>query len=111
MGLYCVARNVKGDGHLLVGAGGQEFENTYLGSGQWRDKPVTGWGSGRLCGTRLDSRPDQLFHERIWPGLCCILDQVTGHLGCGGDDGVEEPCLAGCVEGTGQDAVRRIWPR
>ena len=33
-----------------------------------------------------------------------MLDQVAGHLGCGRDDRVEEPLLAGGVEGAAQDA-------
>ena len=36
-----------------------------------------------------------------------MLDQITGHLRCSGDDGIEETLAAGCVQGGSEQARGR----
>src|SRR5271166_2133073 len=102
--LYRVARNIKGGSHLTIGAGRQELQNAHLGSGQWLVKRASAPEGFRLGGAHLKSGSDQLLSEWVRAHLHRMLDQVAGHLGCGGDDRVEEVPVAGCFKRTAHDA-------
>jgi hypothetical protein len=78
-----------------------------LGGGQGLGQRTAVLGGGRLGGALLQGRRGQPLEERIGTQLGRMLDEVAGDLGRGGDDGVEEPLLAGRVDDTAQHARGR----
>lgn len=73
-------------------------------AGQWLGKRTSGPEGFRLGGAHVESGSDQLLGEWVPAHLHRMLDQVAGHLGCGGYDRIEEVPGAGCFKRTAHDA-------